>query len=106
MIAEIDKDGSGSIDFAEFFQMMTVRPSENESREEVYKVFVTFDVARTGNSQIYLGFISLKDLRKVAKDLGELTDDITLQEMIEKADTDQDGVISFEEFYNLVTKKT
>ena len=99
MIAEIDKDGSGSIDFSEFFQMMTVRPSENESRDEVYKVFVTFDVGRTG-------FISLKDLRKVAKDLGELTDDITLQEMIEKADTDQDGVISFEEFYNLVTKKT
>jgi len=44
-------------------------------------------------------------LRKVAKDLGELTDDNTLQEMIERADIDFDGVISEEEFYNLVTKK-
>jgi centrin-3 len=47
----------------------------------------------------------LKDLRKVAKDLGELTDDTILQEMIERADLDQDGVVSEEEFYALITKK-
>jgi Ca2+-binding EF-hand superfamily protein len=47
----------------------------------------------------------LKDLRKVAKDLGELTDDNVLQEMIEKADYDLDTVVSEEEFYNLLTKK-
>ncbi len=44
-------------------------------------------------------------MRRVAKDLGELTDDSTLQEMIERADFDQDGLISEEEFYNLLTKK-
>ncbi len=32
MIAEIDKDGSGQLEFDEFFGMMTTRPSENESR--------------------------------------------------------------------------
>ena len=54
----------------------------------------------------YSGFIALKELRKVAKDLGELTDDGYLQEMIERADADGDGVVSEEEFYNLITKKT
>ena len=98
MIAELDKDGSGLIEFDEFFKMMTTRPSSNESREEVHKVFVTFDNQKTG-------FIALKDLRRVAKDLGELTDDNTLQEMIERADFDQDGLVSEEEFYNLLTKK-
>ena len=98
MIAELDKDGSGLIEFDEFFNMMTTRPSANESRDEIHKVFITFDTQRTG-------FIALKDLRKSAKDLGELTDDNTLQEMIERADFDQDGVISEEEFYNLMTKK-
>lgn len=44
-------------------------------------------------------------MRRVAKDLGELTDDNTLQEMIERADFDQDGLVSEEEFYNLLTKK-
>ncbi len=89
MIAELDKDGSGQIEFPEFFYMMTTRPSDNETREEVHKVFVTFDIQKTG-------FIALKDLRKVAKDLGELTDDTILQEMIERADTDGDGVFSEE----------
>jgi centrin-3 len=72
MIAELDKDGSGLIEFDEFFKMMTTRPSANESREEIHKVFVTFDNQKTG-------FIALKDLRRVAKDLGELTDDNMLQ---------------------------
>lgn len=44
-------------------------------------------------------------MRRVAKDLGELTDDNTLQEMIERADFDQDGLVSEEEFYALLTKK-
>ena len=41
----------------------------------------------------------------MAKDLSELTDDNVLQEMIERADFDQDTVVSEEEFYNLLTKK-
>lgn len=98
MIAEIDKDGSGQLEFDEFFNMMTTRPSENESRDEIRKVFVTFDTGRTG-------YIALKDLRRVAKELGEIQDDHVLQEMIERADFDQDGLVSEEEFYNLLTKK-
>ncbi len=50
MIAELDKDGSGQIEFPEFFYMMTTRPSDNETRDEVHKVFITFDSQKTGNS--------------------------------------------------------
>jgi Ca2+-binding EF-hand superfamily protein len=38
----------------------------------------------------------LKELRHVAKNLGELTDDNTLQEMIERGDFDKDGFVSEE----------
>jgi centrin-2/centrin-1 len=48
MIAELDSDGSGQIEFPEFFYMMTSRPSDNESRDEVHKVFITYDASRTG----------------------------------------------------------
>ena len=48
MIAELDSDGSGQIEFPEFFYMMTTRPSDNESRDEVHKVFITFDSQKTG----------------------------------------------------------
>lgn len=50
MIAELDKDGSGQIEFPEFFYMMTTRPSDNETRDEVHKVFITFDSQKTGIS--------------------------------------------------------
>jgi centrin-1 len=29
MISDLDKDGSGTIDFDEFFELMTVKPTEN-----------------------------------------------------------------------------
>jgi Ca2+-binding EF-hand superfamily protein len=48
MIADLDKDGSGQIDFEEFLAMMTAKPSENESREDIHKVFVLFDDEKTG----------------------------------------------------------
>lgn len=47
----------------------------------------------------------MKELRKISKELGELTDDYFLQEMIERADFDHDGRVSEDEFYNLMTKK-
>ena len=60
---------------------------------------------------IYLFFlkirlISIKNLRRVAKELGETMDDNELQEMIERADSDQDGLVTLEDFYNIMTKKT
>ena len=58
-----------------------------------------FDTKKTG-------FIGLKELRKISKELGELTDDYFLQEMIERADNDLDNLVSEEEFYNIITKKT
>ena len=44
--------------------------------------------------------------KRVAKELGETMSDAELLEMIERADTDQDGEISPDEFYAIMTKKT
>ncbi len=43
MIADIDKDGNGTIDFEEFLQMMTAKMGERDSREEILKAFRLFD---------------------------------------------------------------
>ena len=37
MISDIDKDGSGTIDFSEFLEMMTAKMSQRDSREEILK---------------------------------------------------------------------
>jgi Ca2+-binding EF-hand superfamily protein len=55
MIAELDADGSGSIEFGEFYEMMTHQPNEQESREEIHKIFVMFDVFKTGNHRLTQG---------------------------------------------------
>jgi calcium-binding protein CML len=39
MIADIDKDGSGAIDFDEFFHMMTEKMDERSTLEEIYRAF-------------------------------------------------------------------
>merc|ERR1712038_2065192 len=72
MIADIDKDGSGTIDFNEFLEMMTTKMSEKDSREEILKAFRLFDDDETG-------FITLKNLRRVAKEIGENMTDEELQ---------------------------
>lgn len=43
MIAEVDKDGSGAIDFDEFKHMMTAKIGERDSKEELMKAFQIID---------------------------------------------------------------
>lgn len=99
MIADIDRDGNGAIDFDEFLDMMTAKMSDKDTREDILKVFNLFDDDQSGK-------VSLRNLKRVAKELGETMSDAELLEMIERADTDADGEISPDEFYAIMTKKT
>jgi hypothetical protein len=50
------------------------------------------------------GTITFKDLKRVAKELGENLTDEELQEMIDEADRDGDGEVNEEEFYRIMKK--
>lgn len=54
MIADIDKDGSGTIDFEEFLQMMTAKMGERDSKEEIMKAFRLFDDDETVSGRFML----------------------------------------------------
>ena len=97
MITDVDKDGSGVIDFPEFLDMMTAKMAERDPREEMLKAFRLFDDDETGK-------ISFKNLKRVAKELGENMTDEEIQEMIDEADRDGDGEISEEEFMRIMKK--
>ena len=97
--AEYDKDGSGAIDFEEFLDMMTARMSDKDTREDISKVFRLFDDDCTGT-------ITIKNLRRVARELGETMTDEELQEMIDRADSNADSAVTMDDFYNIMTKKT
>ena len=70
---------------------------ERDSREEILKAFRLFDDDETGK-------ISFKNLKRVAKELGENMTDEELQEMIDEADRDGDGEINEEEFLRIMKK--
>lgn len=98
MISDLDKDGSGAIDFEEFLEMMTSTMSDNDTRSDIHKIFILFDVDKTGH-------INIKNLKKIARDLGETLNDDDLLDLIRKGDSDGDGQVSFDDFYNIMTKK-
>ena len=64
MIADLDTDGNGTIDFEEWFTLMTKRISDKDTRVNINKIFALYDDERTG-------YISIKNLRRVAQELGE-----------------------------------
>ena len=71
--------------------------AERDPREEMLKAFRLFDDDETGK-------ISFRNLKRVAKELGENMTDDEIQEMIEEADRDGDGEISEDEFMRIMRK--
>merc|ERR1712217_108481 len=84
MISDVDDDGSGTIGYEEFLKMMTFKILNRDPKDEILKAFRLFDDDETGK-------ISFKNLKRVAKELGERMTDEELQEMIDEADRDGDG---------------
>ena len=78
---------------------MTARMSDKDTREDINKVFRLFDEDKTE-------FITIKNLRRVAKELGENISEEELQEMVERADSNADQQVTADDFYNIMTKKT
>ena len=98
MIIDLDADGNGTIDFQEWLNLLTKKVSDKDTREDIAKVFALFDDERTG-------FISVKNLRRVAQELGENVSEAELEELIHRADTDGDGLVSEDEFFHILTRK-
>lgn len=97
MLSEIDKEESGMISYEEFLMLMTQKMTEKDSKEEIMKAFRLFDDDETGK-------ISFKNLKRVAKELGENLTDEELQKMIDEADRDGDGEINQDEFLRIMKK--
>merc|ERR1719450_1882071 len=98
MIADLDQDGQ-AIGFDDFLDNITQKLGDKETRGGIRKIFNLFDDDKTGS-------ITLKNLKRVAKELGETMSEEELREMIERADSNGDGAITAEDFYTIMTKKT
>uniref|UniRef100_H0W9J0 EF-hand domain-containing protein n=1 Tax=Cavia porcellus TaxID=10141 RepID=H0W9J0_CAVPO len=82
--------GKDKMNFCDFLTLMTQKMSEKDTKE-VLKAFKLFDDDETWK-------IFFKNLKHVAKELGENLMDEELQEMIVEADQDGDGEVNEQEF--------
>ena len=72
------------LSFLFFFCLATDWMLDRDPQEEIYKAFRLFDDDQTGK-------ISLRNLRRVARELGENMSDEELRSMIDEFDKDGDG---------------
>ena len=98
LLSSIGKTDRDTVIFDEFTDMLASKMLQTRgSREEVMRIFKLFDEDKKGA-------ISFKQLKRVAMELGETLNDDELQEMIEEADRDGDGVLNFDEFYRVMRR--
>merc|ERR1712072_40876 len=64
MVQEIDVDGNSTVEFEEFIEMMEGKMSNKDPVEEMKKAFALYDVDNKGK-------ITVTDMERVAKELGE-----------------------------------
>ena len=85
IMKEYDHDGSGMISFDDFIEVCTIKTAERDPMEEIMYAFKLFDEDNTGK-------ISIKNMKKIAKELGESLSEDDLKAMIDEFDKDNDGM--------------
>jgi len=90
MIAEVDADNSGELDFPEFLTMMVRKVRGVDIQVEIEAAFASFDQDNSGTiDSTELEEILSKIDRKLTKD--------DINAMISEADVDGDGQINYSE---------
>ena len=94
LIDDADRDGSGSVDFREFVELMIKREAEKETIDDLKQVFRVFD--KDGN-----GYVSTSEIKFVLNSVGLHFTDEEILEMVQEADIDGDQHVSFDEFRDI-----
>lgn len=92
MVNEVDVDGNGTVEFAEFVILMTNKVNEIDKSKEVKEAFDILDKEKDGS-------ISVKELKYFMRKVAHIKlSSEEAEAMIEFADSDDDGFVSFEDF--------
>merc|ERR1712216_369972 len=95
MVKDIDVDGNATIECEEFIEMMEGKMAGKDPVEEMKKAFALYDVDNKGK-------ITVADMQRVAKELGENLSKEELQSILDESDRDGNGTITEEEFVRVM----
>ncbi len=96
--SEFGKDIREKITQDEFFEIVTPRLPDRHTKDYIRMIFNYFDLDKNEK-------ISIRNLKKIAQEIGENLSDEELKEILEEADKDNDGFIGFEDFYRIMRKR-
>jgi|EP00670_Eutreptiella_braarudii_P003800 calmodulin len=91
IIADVDGDSTGQIDFQQFLSLVTRKMQDYVSEEELKTAFQTFD--RDG-----MGYITDTELRIVMCTLGDKLTPEEMNELLTEVECDAEGNVNYEEF--------
>ena len=101
MLASLPPDSTGApdgcLDYDDFASLVASKIAARDPVDELRKAFRLFDEDETGR-------ISLANLRRVARELGEPLSEDEMRQMIDEADRDGDGEVDEEEFVRIMRK--
>jgi centrin-1 len=96
--SEFGKDIREKITQEEFFEIVTPRLPDRHTKDYIKMIFKYFDLDNNDK-------ISIRNLKKIAQEIGENLSDEELKEILEEADRDNDGYIGFDDFYRIMKKR-
>jgi len=96
LLNEYDTDGSGMIEFGEFCNMMSDKMNADNDEDMIRMAFRVLDKDGSGT-------ISSKAFKHLMTHIGDKLTDEEVEEMINEADKDGDGVLNYEEFVTMLT---
>ncbi|OWF35746.1 calmodulin-like isoform X3 [Mizuhopecten yessoensis] len=96
MVALVDSDGNGSIDFDEFLHLVAKRLQEADIETGLVEAFRLFD--KDGN-----GFLTANELQSVVATSGESLTTEEVDMLMNEADVNNDGKVNYKEFVKLMT---
>jgi len=102
LIADLDTPENakrGGVEFDNFVEAINNKLGDKESKEGIERIFNLFIDDPNQNT------ITLSSLRRIARELGEQMSNEELKDMLERASSNGTE-LTFEEFYEIMTKKT
>ncbi|CBN79657.1 centrin [Ectocarpus siliculosus] len=98
IVHRANPDSDGEVDLPTFRLIMETRYAKLDPEEEIKKAFRLFDIEGTGK-------ITVQNLRRVSKELGDNLGERELQAMIDEFDKNLDGSVSLDEFVYIMNEQ-